>query len=62
MYLNIKGPLLGQALVCEPILRSLPEWFGIEEAIVRYLAEIASLPVFPTYVGVNRLAWVVARG
>ena len=57
MHLNIKGPLLEQALVCEPILRSLPAWLGIEEAIVRYLAEIASLPVFPTCVGVNQLAW-----
>jgi hypothetical protein len=26
--------------VCLPILRSLPDWFGIEEALVHYSAEI----------------------
>lgn len=32
---------------CERILRALPEWFGIEAAIVNYVAEI---PVMETYV------------
>ena len=26
----IEGPLLDQAARCEPILRALPDWFGIE--------------------------------
>lgn len=43
---NITGPLLGQAAACEPILRSLPDWFGIEEAIVYYVNEIDGLPTF----------------
>ena len=43
---NITGPLLGQAAACEPILRSLPDWFGIEEAIVYYVKEIDDLPTF----------------
>lgn len=42
----IEGPCLGQAAVCEPVLRSLPDWFGIEEAIVHYSSEIDSLPTF----------------
>jgi ribosomal protein S18 acetylase RimI-like enzyme len=29
--------------VCEEILRSLPDWFGIEEAIVQYRQDIASM-------------------
>jgi GNAT superfamily N-acetyltransferase len=43
---SIEGPSLGQAAVCEPILRSLPDWFGIEEAIVHFLAETDGLPTF----------------
>lgn len=45
----IDGPLLFQAALCEPILRLLPEWFGIEEAIVRYVIEIDSLPTLLAY-------------
>lgn len=42
----IRGPLLGQAALCEPILRALPQWFGIEEAVVYYVQEIEHLPTF----------------
>ena len=30
----------GEASACELILRSLPEWFGIEEAIVQYVRDL----------------------
>jgi GNAT superfamily N-acetyltransferase len=43
---TFEGPCLGKASVCEPILRSLPGWFGIEEAIVHYSIEIDRLPTF----------------
>ena len=43
---RIEGPCFGKAHVCEPILRSLPAWFGIEEAIVQYTADIDHLPTF----------------
>jgi GNAT superfamily N-acetyltransferase len=46
MSMKIEGPYLGKAAVCEPILRSLPAWFGIEEAIVHYVTEIEHLPTF----------------
>jgi ribosomal protein S18 acetylase RimI-like enzyme len=46
MPVAILGPLLEQSRLCEPILRSLPQWFGIEAAIQHYLAEIDSLPTF----------------
>jgi ribosomal protein S18 acetylase RimI-like enzyme len=35
---------LGNSEVCEPILRSLPQWFGIEEANIQYLKDIEILP------------------
>jgi ribosomal protein S18 acetylase RimI-like enzyme len=46
MEFNLEGPLLGQSNLCEPILRLLPEWFGIEAAILNYEKEIDGLPTF----------------
>ena len=43
---SIEGPLFNQSALCEPILRALPEWFGIESAVVWYLHEINTLPTF----------------
>lgn len=46
MSVTIEGPLTGQAHRCEPILRALPAWFGIESAIRDYVAQIEALPTF----------------
>ncbi|MCA9919395.1 MAG: GNAT family N-acetyltransferase [Anaerolineales bacterium] len=46
MKVTINGPLLGQSHLCEPILRALPDWFGIEEATRQYVADTAVLPTF----------------
>lgn len=46
MNYSMNGPHLGKANVCEPILRALPQWFGIEAAIVHYVGEIDHLPTF----------------
>lgn len=41
---EIHDPATGCAARCEPILRGLPDWFGIESAIVHYVEAIESLP------------------
>ena len=46
MEFTIEGPLRNQSSVCVPILRALPEWFGIEKAILDYEQEIEQLPTF----------------
>jgi len=46
MDFKIEGPLLKKSSVCVPILRTLPDWFGIEEAILDYEREIEHLPTF----------------
>lgn len=46
MHDTIIGPVLDRSADCEPILRALPDWFGIEEAIVDYVSEIDHLPTF----------------
>ncbi len=32
--------------ICNKILRSLPQWFGIEQAIVDYVHDVSSMPTF----------------
>ena len=32
--------------ICNSILRSLPEWFGIEAAIIDYVKAVENLPTF----------------
>jgi len=46
MNFKVEGPLLKQSSVCVPILQALPEWFGIEKAILNYEREIEHLPTF----------------
>jgi ribosomal protein S18 acetylase RimI-like enzyme len=46
MDFKIEGPLLNQSTICVPILRKLPDWFGIEAAILEYEHEIEHLPTF----------------
>lgn len=46
MKIVVQGPYLGKSSVCEPILRALPEWFGIEKATRQYIRDTESLPTF----------------
>lgn len=48
---TIEGPLSDQACVCEPILRALPDWFGMEAGIVQYVKDIDHLPTFIARLG-----------
>jgi len=44
MTIRIDEPVTGLAAECEPILRALPDWFGIEQSIVQYVRDIEQLP------------------
>ena len=44
--MKIAGPCLNQSVDCVAILRSLPQWFGMEQSIVNYGIEIVQLPTF----------------
>ena len=46
MNFTLEGPLFIQSSLCAPLLRGLPDWFGIEEAIRQYEQEIGHLPTF----------------
>jgi ribosomal protein S18 acetylase RimI-like enzyme len=44
MHTILEEPFLGRSSCCEPILRALPQWFGIEEATEQYVKEIEAHP------------------
>jgi ribosomal protein S18 acetylase RimI-like enzyme len=44
LTIEIEGATVGRADVCEPILRSPPDWFGIERSIVQYLEDMKTMP------------------
>ena len=46
MELRIDGPGLGRSAHAEPILRALPEWFGIESALAQYVEDVERMPTF----------------
>ena len=48
---RILGPKLDAAAQCEAVLRSLPAWFGIEEALLMYARDSAVLPTFAIATG-----------
>lgn len=44
MEMEVQGPFLGMAADCAPILRAMPQWFGIPEATEQHLKDIEGLP------------------
>ncbi len=46
MDFSVEGPFYNAAEACEPVLRALPDWFGVEEANRQYLADLAHQPAF----------------
>jgi ribosomal protein S18 acetylase RimI-like enzyme len=49
--IRIASPQAGQAAITEPILRALPDWFGIEEATRHYIEFTDMHPTFIAYGG-----------
>jgi GNAT superfamily N-acetyltransferase len=49
MFQIAPDPQLHQASLCEPVLRSLPRWFGREASTRQYLEDIERQPTFIAY-------------
>lgn len=47
--------------ICETILRSLPQWFGIEKAIVDYVKGVREMPFIVAYVGSIPVGFVTLK-
>jgi GNAT superfamily N-acetyltransferase len=44
--MKIVGPSLHRQAECEAVLRSLPMWFGIEDALLMYARDSGTFPTF----------------
>ena len=49
--IRIEAAKAGQGAVCEPILRALPSWFGIEEATRHYIDYTEQQPTMVAFDG-----------
>lgn len=56
--MQIVGPELRDRPQCEAVLRSLPMWFGIEEALVMYADDTLRLPSFAALEGERIVGFV----
>jgi GNAT superfamily N-acetyltransferase len=59
--MNIAGPSLGASGDCERILRTLPKWFGIEEALQEYVRDTTRFPTFVADADARAIAFVTVR-
>ncbi len=59
--ISVEGPVFGRAFICVPILRALPEWFGIDEAIERYGRDIDELPTFMSRIDDQIVGFVTVK-
>ena len=59
--MEVIGPNLNLGLECEPVLRSLPDWFGIESAIVQYVRDIDVLPTFRALIDGHTVGFLTVK-
>ena len=59
--MDLAGPLPDTSADCERILRSLPDWFGIEEALVAYVRDADRFPTFHAIEDGRSVAFVTVR-
>lgn len=59
--MEIIGPNLEREIDCEAILRSLPQWFGIEDALLMYVRDSAIMPSFALADGSQLVGFLTLR-
>lgn len=59
--LELRGPRTRAGAQCERVLRSLPEWFEVEEAIVQYGVDSARYPTFALWNGRELIGFGTVR-
>ena len=42
--ITVQAPVTNCGEACEPILRALPKWFGIEKSLLQYVKDADSMP------------------
>jgi len=61
LNIHIEGPIIDRksSAICESILRSLPDWFGIEEAVMDYIHKAAENPAIIAWDGDTAVGFLV---
>ena len=49
--MQLIGPISNPSSHCERILRTLPQWFGIEHALLEYVQDSERFPTFLATLG-----------
>ena len=57
----INGPTHLASAIAEQILRRLPQWFGVESALLRYAAEAQTLPTFVAFAADTPIGFINLR-
>ncbi len=61
MTLTIRPIRDGEHQVCEQILRALPDWFGIESALLDYVRDTRTLPTWMAQRGGEAVGFISVR-
>lgn len=56
--IHVVGPQLNRSDLCDHVLRSLPDWFGIEKALVDYVAAVKGMPTFVAMRGDDEIGFL----
>ncbi len=59
--MEIIGPNVQREADCEAVLRSLPDWFGIESALQGYAKDSSTHPTFAVFDGARVLAFLTLQ-
>jgi GNAT superfamily N-acetyltransferase len=59
--MNLIGPTLDRSVDCERILRTLPQWFGIEAALRGYVDDASRLPTLLLESATRAVAFATIR-
>ena len=59
--LILVGPDIDAQADCEAVLRSLPDWFGIEESLLMYAHDSARMPTFALAQGTRIVAFLTLK-
>jgi ribosomal protein S18 acetylase RimI-like enzyme len=55
---KIKETTDDRGLICDELLHSLPQWFGIESAIQQYVLDVERMPTFVAYLADRLIGFV----
>jgi ribosomal protein S18 acetylase RimI-like enzyme len=59
--MNVEGPIAGLSSDAERILRSFPDWFGIEASLVEYARDTERFPTFAARTNQEIVAFLTVR-